>query len=138
MYGSLLSWEEIEDIVFILKNSDKDLAFVRTLATFRHAHAEYFLHGRVVRPPTELVPVPTMSMFGNYNLEVYPACAVPIVVTNTFEAQNGSRVVFAANHDESKTVDYVANVEGVGGKTVRVQAKLAPLSVVVLPLVHDM
>ena len=42
----------------------------------------------------------------------------------------------AANHDESKIVDYVANVKGAGGKIVRVQAKLAPLSVVVLPLVR--
>lgn len=91
VYGSLLSWEEIEDIAFILKNSAKDLDFVRTLVHFRLAHGEYLVHGRVVRPPTVLgAPLPTMSMFGNYNLEVYRPCAEPLVVTNVFEAQNGS------------------------------------------------
>jgi hypothetical protein len=74
VYGSLLSWEEIEDMTFILKNSAKDLAYVKELAHFRLAHTEYFVHGRVVRPPTVLSPVPTMSMFGNYDLRVYTPC----------------------------------------------------------------
>ena len=43
----------------------------------------------------------------------------------------------AANHDESRIVDYVAHVDGVGGETVRVHAKILPLSVVVLPVVRS-
>ena len=123
-------------MTFIVKNSAKDLAYVKELANFRLAHTEYFVHGRVVRPPTVLSPVPTMSMFGNYDLRVYTPCTVPILVANTFEAQNGSRVVFAANHDEKRTVDYVASVEGVGAQTIRVEAKVRPLSAVMIPLVH--
>ena len=134
VYGSLLSWEEIEDIAFILRHSPKDLGYVRALARFRLAHSEYFVHGRVVRPPTVLAPLPTMSMFGNYNLEVYPPCEEPLVVTNVFEAQNGSRALFLVNHDASTTVHYEASAEGPGHAAVHVHATIPPLSARALAL----
>ena len=128
-YGSLLSWEEIEDITFILKNSAKDMTYVRALTQFRLAHAEYLVHGRVVRPPTVVgAALPTMSMFGNYNLEVYKPCDEPLVVTNVFEAQNGTRVLFAVNHDENTTVTYRARAEAAKGIVVSVEATIPPMA----------
>jgi len=43
VYGSLLSWEEIEDITFILRNSPMDVVWLRSLGQFR-------LTNRSVRP----------------------------------------------------------------------------------------
>ena len=100
------------------------------------------LHGRVavltaslsLATPTVLAPLPTMSMFGNYNLEVYPPCEEPLVVTNVFEAQNGSRALFLVNHDASTTVHYEASAEGPGHAAVHVHATIPPLSARALAL----
>ena len=97
------------------QHSPEHLQFVKDAVALRKSAVEYLVHGRVMRPPTMLgPPLPTVTWYTSavvpHTYNAYPPCAVPVVVANSFKADNGSFALILANHG-LKDVHYHARIK---------------------------
>ena len=115
VYGSVLSWQLAPQFLYIMQHSPEHLQFVKDAIALRKSAGEYLVHGRVMRPPTVLgPPLPTVTWYTSavvpHTYNAYPPCAVPVVVANSFKADNGSFALILANHG-LKDVHYHARIK---------------------------
>lgn len=115
VYGSVLSWQLAPQFLYIMQHSPRHLRFVQDAIALRESAAEYLVHGRVMRPPTILgPPLPTITWYTSavvpHTYNAYPPCTVPVVVANSYRAQNGSFALILANHGTAD-IEYRAEVQ---------------------------
>ena len=115
VYGSVLSLQMAPQFLFIMKHSPMHLRFVQDAIALRKSAAQYLVHGRVMRPPVVLgSPLPTVTWFTSavvpHTYNAYPPCSVPVVVANSYKAQDGSFALILANHGPAD-VEYRARVQ---------------------------